>query len=165
MMQQNAFAADFRLRCNHIILAARAAKGTTPWSWANPCGPTSPETTKTITTATPTVSPTRAGWYWASSARTGTPPVSLKEPAAILCAVVSLLTHRLCRSDTAVSVNVDGFTDLLFGVGLLAVKAQAARAAVLTRLVLATQDREALSAADTDGVTAVFVGTGRQLLA
>ncbi|KAL3107913.1 hypothetical protein niasHT_019125 [Heterodera trifolii] len=87
---------------------------------------------------------------------------------AILCAVVSLLTNSLCRSDTAVSVNVDGFTDLLFGVGLLAAKAHGAREARLTRLVLATQDREqweALPAADTHEVTAVFVGTGRQLLA
>ncbi|KAL3103844.1 hypothetical protein niasHS_000838 [Heterodera schachtii] len=45
---------------------------------------------------------------------------------------------------------------------------EGARAAGFTRLVLATQGREiweALLAADTDGLTAVFVGTGRQLLA
>ncbi|KAL3103801.1 hypothetical protein niasHT_020830 [Heterodera trifolii] len=43
--------------------------------------------------------------------------------AAIPCAVVSLMTNRLCRSDTAVSVNVDVFTDLLFGVVFMAAKA------------------------------------------
>ncbi|KAL3103842.1 hypothetical protein niasHS_000836 [Heterodera schachtii] len=142
MMQQNAFAADFRLRCNR------------------------PNCQKAM--------PWRAGLYWASSARTGTPPVSLKEPVAIraICRSRHFVCRRVaddqpplpirhcCRRERR-RLHRPSLRRRFPG-------GEGARAACLTRLVLATQDRErweALPAADTNGLTAVFVGTGRQLLA
>ncbi|KAL3103561.1 hypothetical protein niasHS_000744 [Heterodera schachtii] len=87
--------------------------------------------------------------------------------AAVLCAVVSLFTNRLCRSDTAVTARVEFGTDELFVVGFLAQKAWGARKAELTRLVMSTADQDAwaaVPAAVREGLTPVFVGTGRELL-
>ncbi|KAL3110333.1 hypothetical protein niasHT_018871 [Heterodera trifolii] len=98
------------------------------------------------------------------------PPLHIFGPsasAAILCAVVSLFTNRLCRSDTAVTARVEFGTDELFGVGFLAQKAWGAREADLTRLVMSTADQDAWAAVPADvreGLTPVFVGTGRELL-
>ncbi|KAL3103835.1 hypothetical protein niasHS_000829 [Heterodera schachtii] len=98
------------------------------------------------------------------------PPLHVFGPsasAAVLCAVVSLFTNRLCRSDTAVTARVEFGTDELFGVGFLAQKAWGARKAELTRLVMSTADQDAwaaVPAAVREGLTPVFVGTGRELL-
>ncbi|KAL3103846.1 hypothetical protein niasHS_000840 [Heterodera schachtii] len=59
--------------------------------------------------------------------------------AAIVCAVVSLFTNLLCRSDTAVTAHLLT-NDNILGVGFLAQKAWGARAAGLTRLVMSTAD-------------------------
>ncbi|KAL3110572.1 hypothetical protein niasHT_012906 [Heterodera trifolii] len=186
MMQQNAFATDFRLRCNRpdcqsdyaMDMGRSLRSHVSGYHWDDH----HPDTNRKPNAIGMVLGVISAHGDHAGviegAGRTSLLTVCLNmqpnapglvlgpsSSAAILCAIVSLLTNRFCRSDTAVSVNVDGFTDLLFGVGLLAVKAQAARAAVLTRLVLATQDWEALPAADSDRLTAVFVGTGQQLLA
>ncbi|KAL3103559.1 hypothetical protein niasHS_000742 [Heterodera schachtii] len=98
------------------------------------------------------------------------PPLHVFGPsasAAVLSAVVSLFTNRLCRSDTAVTARVEFGTDELFGVSFLAQKAWGARKAELTRLVMSTADQDAwaaVPAAVREGLTPVFVGTGRELL-
>ncbi|KAL3110571.1 hypothetical protein niasHT_012905 [Heterodera trifolii] len=82
------------------------------------------------------------------------PPLHVFGPsasAAVVCAVVSLFTNRLCRSDTAVTAR----------------KAWGAREADLTRLVMSTADHDAWAAVPADvreRLTPVFVGTGRELL-
>ncbi|KAL3075408.1 hypothetical protein niasHT_036128 [Heterodera trifolii] len=98
------------------------------------------------------------------------PPLHVFGPsasAAVLCAVVSLFTNQLCRSDTAVTARVEFGNDELFGVGFLAQKAWSAREADLSSLVMSTADQDAWAAVPADvreGLTPVFVGTGRELL-
>ncbi|KAL3075402.1 hypothetical protein niasHT_036122 [Heterodera trifolii] len=86
-----------------------------------------------------------------------TPVVGPSGGAAFFCAVMSLMTNRLCRSDTAVSATVTN------GVGIGAVgglrwKAEGARSAGLTRMVMATANEAhwaAIPAASKQGLTPV----------
>ncbi|KAL3122958.1 hypothetical protein niasHT_009736 [Heterodera trifolii] len=57
--------------------------------------------------------------------------------AAMLCALMSLATGRLCRADTAVTAGLGGATHQLAGVGGLRPKTEAVRDARLARLVMA----------------------------
>ncbi|KAL3105147.1 hypothetical protein niasHT_028819 [Heterodera trifolii] len=88
--------------------------------------------------------------------------------AAMLCALMSLATGRLCRADTAVTAGLGGATHQLAGVGGLRPKTEAVRDARLARLVMAeanANEWHALPAVVKGAVQPVFVADIHGLLA
>ncbi|KAL3103570.1 hypothetical protein niasHS_000753 [Heterodera schachtii] len=87
--------------------------------------------------------------------------------AAMLCAVYSLFTRRLCRADSAVTAAVDAFAPMVIGVGELELKAEGVVAAGLTRLVMAQENEEdwaELPAVLTEQLEGVFVNNLDQMV-
>ncbi|KAL3124567.1 hypothetical protein niasHT_010408 [Heterodera trifolii] len=92
----------------------------------------------------------------------------LSGAAAMLCALMSLATGRLCRADTAVTAGLGGATHQLAGVGGLRPKTEAVRDARLARLVMAeanANEWHALPADVKGAVQPVFVADIHGLLA
>ncbi|KAL3091775.1 hypothetical protein niasHS_004491 [Heterodera schachtii] len=80
--------------------------------------------------------------------------------AAMLCALMSLATGRLCRADTSVTAGLGGATHQLAGVGGLRPKTEAVRDARLGRLLMAE-----VNAVECNALSAVVKGEAYVLIA
>ncbi|KAL3104954.1 hypothetical protein niasHT_028486 [Heterodera trifolii] len=80
--------------------------------------------------------------------------------AAMLCALMSLATGRLCRADTSVTAGLGGATHQLAGVGGLRPKMEAVRDARLGRLLMAE-----VNAVEWNALSAVVKGEAYVLIA